>query len=210
MFLIEAHCSLVLYKHFSYFHNNECESSFLLTIFQRGNLADLSALAKYFGGIPFQTCCDWNNNPPRINEQLGVSSDTPNQISICSPWLQNNTIKHSPHSPWTDSHTYKHTCCDITHIWMQDWLTHPPSSFQCAPIFPFLPRQPSRFSFLSVCLSTPALRDEREEPLAHACGHHHHCDWCHSDCCLGDGSSFAEQAPPPKVQGMVEENTKML
>lgn len=58
---------------------------------------------------------------------------------------------------------------------------------------------------LPVCLSTPALRDEREEPLAQACGHHHHCDWCHSDCCLGDGSSFAEQAPLPKVQGMIEE-----
>lgn len=61
---------------------------------------------------------------------------------------------------------------------------------------------------LSVCLSAPALRDEREEPLA--CDHHHHCDCCHSDCCLGDGSGFAEHAPLPKVQGMVEENTKML
>lgn len=74
----------------------------------------------------------------------------------------------------------------------------------------FLPRQTLSL-LLPVCLSVfpaPALRDEREEPLAHACDHHHHCDWCHSDCCLGDGSSFAEQAPPPKVQGMVEE--KML
>lgn len=63
-------------------------------------------------------------------------------------------------------------------------------------------------SCLSVCRSAPALRDEREEPLALAGGHHHHCDWCHSDRCLGDSGSFAEQAPRPKVQGMFEENTK--
>lgn len=69
-------------------------------------------------------------------------------------------------------------------------------------------------SCLSVCLSfhlsAPAPRDEREEPLAHACDHHHHCDWRHSDCCLGDCGSFAEQATPAKVQGMVKEKTKLL
>lgn len=91
---------------------------------------------------------------------------------------------------------------------MQDWLIHH-SSFAMCPHLPLSTPLASP-SCLSVCLSAPALRDEREEPLAKACDHHHHCDWCHSDCCLGDGSSFAEQARPSKVQGMVEETTKVL
>lgn len=74
---------------------------------------------------------------------------------------------------------------------MQDSLTPMSPSFH--PGNPLLPLP------VSVCLSAPALRDEREEPLA--CDHHHHCDWCHSDCCLGDRSRFAEYAPLPKVQG---------
>lgn len=122
-----------------------------------GNLVDLSALTKYFGGMSFQMCCGQNNNPHRINEQLGMRSDVPNQKSICSPWLQNNTIKTLSQNPQTYSvslsflHTNKHTGCDITHIWMQDWLT-PHSSFQCVPIFPFLP--PATLSLLlPVCLS---------------------------------------------------------
>lgn len=44
-------------------------------------------------------------------------------------------------------------------------------------------------------------RDEREEPLAHTCDHHHHCDWRHSDCRLGDGNRSAEQGDPSEVQG---------
>lgn len=80
---------------------------------------------------------------------------------------------------------------------MQHWLTNP------------IPRSIVFFLFLPLtspsCLSAPALRDEREEPLADASDHHHCCDWRHSDCCLGDGNSFAEQASPPKVQGTVKE-----
>lgn len=56
-----------------------------------------------------------------------------------------------------------------------------------------------------LCLSAPAPRDEREEPLVDASDHHHCCDWRHSHCCFGDSNSFAEQASPPKVQGTVEE-----
>lgn len=109
-------------------------------------------------------------------------------------------------------HRYKHRCRDITNIWMQDWLTR--HLFHLCPHLPSFSTPPTLASppCLSVCrsvyLSAPALRDEREEPLENACDHHHHCDWCHSDCCLGDGSSFAEQAPPPKVQGMAEEILK--
>lgn len=138
-----------------------------------------------------------------------VSSDTPNQKSLCSHWLQNKTVKHILQPP--DSPSLKCTCCDITHIWMQDSPNITPLplslSFHCCPppSSHFYPRQHSRLSFLSACFHAPALRDEREEPLAHACDHHHHCDWCHSDCCLGDGGSFAEQASPPKVQGMATE-----
>lgn len=98
---------------------------------------------------------------------------------------------------------------------MQDCLTQTLSFLFLPPICPHLPLStPPRQTLsplLPVCLSVftaHAHRDEREEPLANARDHHHHCDWCHSDCCLGDGSGFAEQAPPPKVQGMVEENVK--
>lgn len=66
-------------------------------------------------------------------------------------------------------------------------------------------------SSLSVCLFfAPAPRDERKEPLALACEHHHCCDWHHRHCCPGDHSSFAEQAPSPKIQGRVQIKNKKL
>lgn len=102
------------------------------------------------------------------------------------------------------------TCCELNNIWKQDWLTSThfflPICSHLSPFYPDNPlASPSCLLCLFVCISAPALRDEREEPLAHAADHHHHCDWCHSDCCPGDGCGFAEQTSSPKVQGMLEE-----
>lgn len=99
------------------------------------------------------------------------------------------------------SNIQAHTFCDICHIWNQEWL----NTYLFKSVSPSSPFYPLASPLLpvSVCLSTHALRDEREEPLAYACDHHHHCDWCHSDCCPGDGGGFAEQTCSPKVQGKV-------
>lgn len=63
----------------------------------------------------------------------------------------------------THSLTYKHTCCDITHIWMQVWLTHTPSSLQSVPhLPPFYTGYPVAFPS---CLSVfpPPLSEMKEK-----------------------------------------------
>lgn len=139
---------------------------------------------------------------PWVDKESGASSDAPNHKSICSPWLQNKTITASPWRPATASNVrMRHGLWHHSHLDARLANNTPSSPLSTSG-------NPRGLRFLSVCLSlclsTPALRDEREEPVAHASDHHHHCDWRHSDCCPGDGSSFAEQARPPKAQGMAE------
>lgn len=121
--------------------------------------------------------------------------------AICTPWLQNNT--NSSRHPQTmflcqilkQAVTSSHLAAALAN-------TCPLFFFFFLFPFPMCPRSVHSHKpvtlltrCLSSCLSAflaPASRDEREEPLAHAGDHHHLCDWCHSDCCLGDRSSFAE------------------
>lgn len=124
--------------------------------------------------------------------------------------------------------------CDITHIWMWNWQTLLLSNVflsasSPSPALVWYLTSASVLSIhlsvcpsvwpLSVCLSplclsiclfcrAPAPRDERKEPLALACEHHHRCDWRHRHCCPGDHNSFAEQAPSPKIQGRMQNKNK--
>lgn len=137
--------SVVLFK-----KNNKQTTSAISTVASvklvshRGNPVDCSVLAKYFG-YPFKCTVAEIRSCPWINEQPSMGSGTPNHKSICSPWLQNNKIKHSLQpSEQPLSHKHKGIRSYITHIWMQHWLTNliPLSNvFQC------------HLSFLSVCLS---------------------------------------------------------
>lgn len=116
-----------------------------------------------------------------------------NQKPICSPQLPNKTIKHST---WPQTHFlqhHPHLDARLSPCFFFSFF------FPCLTVFPFLTPQPPGFSFLFVCLSAPTTRDERKEPLAPACDHHHHCDWRHSDCYLGDSSSYTKQDYCPKI-----------
>lgn len=91
--------SAVYTKHFSYFLNNKRGNGFPLIVSQRRNLLDLSALAQNFGGIPLRNML-WLNKQPSLDLPNSLERvQTQNEKSICSPWLQNNTIKHSLRKP---------------------------------------------------------------------------------------------------------------
>ena len=118
---------------------------------------------------PYETCCGWINNlhliyPTAWNEFRHKMRNP--SVVLGNKTTQLNTLCENP---WMDSLSYIQTCCDITHIWMQDCLTQPLSFPFLPPICPHLPPspptpgKPSLLSFLSVCLSFPPTLTEMKE-----------------------------------------------